>query len=89
MGCNCTNKIKNVEKYADGPAVVEKDNEGLLENIWLFLIRIIIGILCGMVIIVGLVPLVIYITVCLMFGKTPTISLSKIRELKQKYGKKN
>ena len=83
MGCNCTNKIKNVKKYADGPAVVE------LENIWLFLIRIIIGILCGMVIIVGLVPLVIYITVCLMFGKTPTISLSKIRRLKQKYGKKN
>ena len=89
MGCNCKNKIKNIEKYADGPAVVVKDDGGVFEQIWTILLRIFIGILCGMVIIVGLVPLVAYVTICLMFGKTPTISLSKIRELKQKYSKKN
>jgi hypothetical protein len=88
MGCACKNKIKNIEKYADEGSVSVESKGGFLEKFWEILMRMALGILCGVVIIVVSVPLIIYLIICMMFGKGMHINLNKVRELKEKYAKK-
>lgn len=83
MGCNCKNKVDAInEKYGDGG----KDNgrTNPLFKIIEFIMRIGVGILCGLIIIIMLVPMLIYIIFCLMFGKEATF---RIRDF-SKYFKK-
>ena len=68
MGCNCgKNKINAInEKYGDSDNT-KKTN--LFMKILEFITQVCFGILCGVIIIVMIVPMLIYIIFCLMFGK--------------------
>ena len=68
MGCNCKKKIDVInEKYGDGGKDSEKLNP--LFKVIQFIAQIAFGILCGAIIIVMIVPMLIYIILCMMFGR--------------------
>ena len=68
MGCNCKNKANAIaEKYGDGSQEVEKRNPFM--KIMEFVMQIAFGIFCGAIIIVMIVPMLIYVIFCIMFGK--------------------
>ncbi len=85
MGCNCgKNKINKIaEKYGDEGTITEKEVNPLLkipQNILRFVLQFAFGLLCGAIIIVMLIPMLIYIILCMMFGKQPTIKLKNINK---------
>ena len=68
MGCNCKNKANAIaEKYGDGSQEVGKRNPFM--KIMEFVMQIAFGIFCGAIIIVMIVPMLIYVIFCIMFGK--------------------
>lgn len=71
MACNCKNKYKKMEKYADGGS--SQDNNGKKLNPFMKIIQILLqfcfGIFCGVVIIIMIVPMLLYIIGCLITGK--------------------
>lgn len=80
MGCNCgKNKIKQInEKYGDGNDETRKANP--LVKIFEFIMQIAFGILCGAIIIVMIVPMLIYIIFCLMFGKEASFRIKNLNK---------
>ena len=74
MGCNCKKTVDKInEKLGDGEEVVEKSNP--LSMIIKFFGQILIALLCGAITIVLIIPMLIYVIVCLMFGKQPHIRI--------------
>lgn len=70
MACNCKKQIDRInEKYGDGDNTEVKLNP--LLRILQFILQIGFGILCGAIIIVMIVPMLIYVIFCMMFGKQP------------------
>lgn len=84
MGCNCgKNKLNAInEKYGDGSINETKSNPfiKMLEII----AQLGFGILCGAIIIVMIVPILIYVILCIMFGKQATFKLKKINKFLNK-----
>ena len=78
MGCNCgKNKIKQInEKYGDGNDETRKANP--LVKIFEFIMQIAFGILCGAIIIVMIVPMLIYVILCIMFGRDANFKIKDI-----------
>lgn len=71
MACNCKNKYKKMEKYADSGSS-QVNNEKKLNpfmKIMQILLQLCFGIFCGIVIIIMIVPMLIYIIGCLITGK--------------------
>ena len=71
MACNCKNKYKKMEKYADSVSS-QVNNEKKLNpfmKIMQILLQLCFGIFCGIVIIIMIVPMLIYIIGCLITGK--------------------
>jgi hypothetical protein len=69
MGCNCKNKVNAInEKYGDG-GISDKMEKNLLFRLIAFISKIFFGILCGVIIIGMAIPMLLYVTLCLMFGK--------------------
>ncbi len=74
MGCNCKKKVDAInKKYGDGGNDVEKTN--FLFKFLEFISQIALGILCGAIIIVMIVPMLIYVILCMMFGKQATFRI--------------
>lgn len=68
MGCNCKNKVDAINKnYGNGGE--DNDRTNIFAKILQFIAQIAFGILCGAIIIVMIVPMLIYIILCMMFGK--------------------
>lgn len=85
MACNCKKKVDLInEKYGDGG----KDNtwkNNPITKIIQFIAQFAFGIICGAIIIVMIVPMLIYVIFCIMFGKEAKF---RIRGL-NKYFSKN
>lgn len=71
MACNCKNKFKKMEKYADNTASQSKNEKKLnpFMKILQILLQLCFGIFCGVVIIIMIVPMLLYIIGCLITGK--------------------
>ena len=78
MGCNCgKNKIREInQKYGDGNDGDKKVSP--LAKILDFMMQIVFGILCGAIIIVMVIPMLIYIVFCLMFGKDASFRIRNL-----------
>ena len=86
MGCKCKEKYANIAKYSDDEEPFKKFN--ILENILMFLGRIIMAILVAVLIII-IVPLfLVYMIVCYLFGKSPIIKLDKLTRYISKHKEK-
>lgn len=83
MACNCKNKANAInEKYGDGDNGSIKKNP--LIKITEFILQIAFGILCGAIIIVMIVPMLIYVILCIMFGKQANFRIKDINKLLNK-----
>ena len=84
MSCNCKNKANAIsKKYGDGE--VEKPRT-IFSKIIDFILQFAFGILCGAIIIVMIVPMLLYVIICIMFGKQASFrikDLEKIVNLRQ------
>jgi len=77
MGCNCKNKVDAINKmYGDGDNMDKKTNPFI--KILEFIARIIFGILCGAIIIVMAVPMLIYVILCIMFGRQANFRIKDV-----------
>lgn len=85
MSCNCKKKINVIDKkYGDvGNSSGEEKLRPLLMVI-LFITQILFGLLCGAIMIVLIVPMIIYIIICLMFGRETKIRLINPKKLLKK-----
>lgn len=81
--CNCKNKYKKMEKYADGSDSHQDSDKKLnpFMKILQILLQICFGIFCGVVIIIMIVPMLLYIIGCLMTSKEAHF---KIKNFKKK-----
>ena len=85
MACNCKNKYKTMEKYADGNndgGKSEKLNPFM--RILQILLQLVFGIFCGVVIIIMIVPMLIYIIGCLITGKEAHFKIKNFKKKKYK-----
>ncbi len=84
MACNCKKKVDLInEKYGDGG----KDNtwkNNPITKIIQFIAQFGFGIICGAIIIVMIVPMIIYVILCIMLGKEAKF---RIRDLNKYFGK--
>lgn len=86
MGCKCKEKYANIAKYSDDGEPFKKFN--IIENILMFLGRIIMAILVAVLIII-IVPLfLVYMIVCYLFDKSPIINLDKLTRYISKHKEK-
>ena len=89
MGCNCKSKtVVTSARLADGgPVDIGSDGKlSFLQRLLKFLLQMLFGIVCGAVIIIMTVPLLLYITACLMLGKG--ISFNPSRVIRKANGRK-
>lgn len=77
MGCNCKNKIEAINKNLGDGGNENKFFNPLLKII-AFVSRIAFGILCGAIIIVMIVPMLIYVILCIMFGRDANFKIKDI-----------
>lgn len=79
MGCNCKNKVNAIDKkYGDGNNTKQ---ETILKKIINFILQLGFGILCGIIIIVMIVPMLIYVIFCIMFGKQASFKIKDFNKI--------
>ena len=84
MACNCKKKVDLInEKYGDGGKDITWKNNPITKIIQ-FIAQFAFGIICGAIIIVMIVPMIIYVILCIMFGKEAKF---RIRDLNKYFGK--
>lgn len=74
MGCNCKNEIRIMEKY-DENYQEEQEENNIFIHIVNFILRSFFGIIAGFFVIIAIVPLIIYVVVCLLIGVEPKIRI--------------
>lgn len=76
MGCNCKKNYDAMSPYSDEP-IFENNGKfsSMLSKFFTFLLSIPFGILCAALFIVMAVPVVIYVTICVIFGVQPHFNL--------------
>lgn len=76
MGCNCKKKREIIAKYNGSSDNVSKKNiiVRILEKILTFCF----GIFVGLLFIIMAVPIVIYVLICIIFGKQPTLRIKNL-----------
>lgn len=83
MPCNCKNKYKSMEKYADGNGGSSKSEKlNPFMRILQILLQLVFGIFCGVVIIIMIVPMLIYIIGCLITGKEAHFKIKNFNKKK-------
>lgn len=83
MGCNCRNKKDVFARLAD--EMDDNKKKSIFVKILEKILTLLFGIFMGVLFIIMAVPLVIYVLICIIFGKQPTL---KIKNL-EKYISKN
>lgn len=76
MACNCKKRINAIDKkYGDGGNSEENEKLNPILRVIQFIAQIFFGLLCGAIVIVLIVPMIIYIILCLMFGREAKVRL--------------
>ncbi len=84
MGCNCKNKVDAInEKLGDGGRTENNKTNPLLKILEI-ITQIGLGIVCGAIIIVMIVPMLIYVIFCIMFGKQANFRIKDYNKLLNK-----
>lgn len=84
MGCNCNKKtIKKLEKYSDNDETFD-DKKNIFTKVVEFILQILFGILMAVIFIIMAIPMILYVTFCLIFNLTPSVRLIDIRKKKNK-----
>ena len=84
MGGNCKNKVDAInQKYGDG-GKSENTKVNPLLKILEIIMQIGFGIICGAIIIVMIVPMLIYIIFCIMFGKQANFRIKDVNKFLNK-----
>ena len=86
MDCNCKNKFKSLEKYADD--IEEEHKNNIFEYIIQFIFKMAFGLLIGLILIVIVIPFLLYLIVCLMFKKEPSFRIINFKKYFNKNGDK-
>lgn len=86
MGCNCksqNNFKKIVEKYGTEEDVSDNKLKIYLNNIVNFILTIITGILSCALFIIMAIPVIAYLMICLIIGKSPVVRIPWMKEQKR------
>lgn len=83
MGCSCKNKVEAINKNLGEGGDDKKIFNPLLKIIE-FVSRIAFGILCGVIIIVMIIPMLIYVILCIMFGRDANFKIKDITKFLNK-----
>lgn len=79
MGCNCKKQYDKMKRYADdGTEVVQSIS--LLSKLSNFVLQFLFGILIVALFIVMVIPLLLYVIVCVLFGLSPSIRILDLRK---------
>ena len=86
MGCGCKSEISKFEKYtgyhSKGESGNNKEKLGIFSKIMKFFLQLFFGIFCGAVIIVMIVPMLLYIIICLMTGRQAHFTIKNLLKKK-------
>ena len=82
MGCACKNKAKQIEKISEGYNTPE-EKHGIFYKILKFILQLGFGVLASAIIIVLIVPILLYVFICLMLGKQVNFNLKNFRKKKK------
>jgi hypothetical protein len=79
MGCNCKKTYDKLKKVADNREEIEEEeneiNQNIVNRVASFISQIAFGIIAAFVFIIVVIPLVLYITGCIILGKDPTVKI--------------
>lgn len=77
MGCNCKKKYNAMKKYADNKEEIEKEelNQNIINKVATFFLQIIFGVVASCILILIIVPMMIYVSICLILGKEAYIKI--------------
>ncbi len=85
MACNCKKKYDAIEPYSDEHIDGQSEEKtNIFNKILTFLMGLPFGILCAVLIIIMAVPVVLYVSICTIFGVQPSFKLKLPRILKKK-----
>lgn len=80
MGCNCNKKtLKELEKYSDNEETFDEKKNILIKAVE-FILQILFGILMAVIFIIMAIPMILYVTFCLIFNFTPSVRLIDFRK---------
>lgn len=83
MACNCKKQLDHInEKYGDGGKDSDKVNPFM--KVIEFIAQIVFGIFCGAIIIVMIIPMLIYIIFCIMFGRQASFRIKHLNKFWKK-----
>ena len=79
MGCGCgKKKLDEIDKkYGDG-GVETTSKTNLFVRIIEFILQMLFGILCAVIIIVMMIPMLAYVIICMIFGKQPSFRIKNL-----------
>lgn len=79
MGCNCKKTYDKFKKVADNRDEIEEEEKNIDQNVVIkiasFISQMAFGIIAAFVFIIVVIPLVLYITGCIIIGKDPTVKI--------------
>ena len=77
MGCNCKKQVNFInQKFGDG----QQQKVTPLQKILNFFAQIFFGILCAVIIIIMAIPMLIYIIICVIFGKQANFKVKNLNK---------
>lgn len=83
MACNCKKKFDLIdEKYGDGNN--DEGKKSILTKIAEFMLQLLFGAFCGVAIVVLIVPMIIYLIFCIMFGRDAKFKIKNLNKYMNK-----
>lgn len=85
MGCNCKKKYKAFSKIADnvygGTRNIKNKMSfgGVMKSLALGINQFILGIIASAAFIVLVIPLLLYVIFCILFGKEPSVRIPNLK----------
>lgn len=76
MGCNCKKTYNIMSKYSDNPEELANEKENPIVKLFAVILQVIFGAIIGCIVLIFIFPLLIYVTLCLMTGREPSIRLT-------------
>ena len=94
MGCNCKKRYNQLKGISDNKEELEQEenelNQGIINSVAGWVSQFIFGIITICVFIVVIVPLTIYIIVCIILGKEPSDRIRNPKNIfRQKYARED
>lgn len=86
MGCNCKKTYKKMSEYADNKEEIKaSEGKGLtissaFRSIGLAISQFVLGLIAIALMLVFVIPLLLYVMFCLLFGKEPSVRIIDINK---------